>query len=189
MAGSVACIVASAASTQLSFGDFLLRDLCSPALPEPDPPPPRNYGFHAFCTSCAISNLCEVVQALVLLLTVARPSPTHPHPLTPSPAQHHPAVFILLFSYRADSPLLPLSAWLLLLGCQVLWIIPSSFFSLCLSYVHCWSPWSGLWWPMYEHWVTLLKHQGYFDLGAPGSVKDMGIQRRDEVRGKDGSAR
>jgi len=35
----------------------LLRDLCSPVLPEPDPP---DYGFDAFCRSCAISNLCEV---------------------------------------------------------------------------------------------------------------------------------
>ena len=46
--GSVAWSVASAASTQLSFGDFLLRDLCSPALPEPDPPPPLTMGSMHF---------------------------------------------------------------------------------------------------------------------------------------------
>lgn len=81
--------VASAASTQLSLGDLLLRALCSPALPEPDHHTPH-YGFDAFCVSCAVCNLCEAVQALMLLLTVAHPSPAHPHPLTPSSARHRP---------------------------------------------------------------------------------------------------
>ena len=70
---------APAASIQPWCGEPLPRD---PLLLSPARTWPRWYGFHASCTICAISNLqqCEATQALMLLLTLAHPSPAHPFP-------------------------------------------------------------------------------------------------------------
>lgn len=100
-----------------------------------------------------ISSHVKLLRALVLLLTLACPSPNSSSSavLTPFSAPHFPDIVILLITCWLESHLWPLSVSLLLhlLCCQILCVVLSSFLSLCLSWhVYYQHPWSGHLYPM-----------------------------------------